>query len=82
MAKRIKIEKIRTKNGDYKNPSSVTAKKNFASYAAVARYLKDGDTVLVVVRTKFGNIWGLEGYGEVSRDGDSYTCPRRLMHDY
>lgn len=57
--------------------------KQFSSYAAVMRALEVGQTALLRVEEGSGDFWIHMGYGEVTRDSlTSYTCPRRLMHDY
>jgi hypothetical protein len=60
-------------------------KLRFRGYKDLARQLEIGEKVMVAVYGpkigKFGRIF--EGYGEVERlSEDSFSRPRRLMHEY
>ena len=59
--------------------------RGFRSYAAVAKALKIGERVVVSVHSPGGlnDEPMLEGYGEVEKlNEESYSCPRRLMHEW
>jgi len=61
-------------------------KESFRSYAAIAKVLEDGVRVIVAVSEYLsGQLDPLVifvGYGEVERQGASYTYPRILSHEY
>jgi len=80
--KRITIIEIAPSGAIFRSPPK-HLQKNFASYAAVARTLKEGTTAMINVQEQCGeNFWINMGYGEVVREHNGYSYPRRLMPEY
>jgi len=79
------MKKIAIVDGTAKDLENLK-KKSFRSYAAIAKVLEDGARVTVAVSEYLTGqkdpLIILAGYGEVERQGTSYTCPRRLSHGY
>ena len=81
--KHINVIYMKQKDGNLTEPPKELHKKNFASYAAVARALKVGQTAVIEVSEGTKQFMIKAGYGEVTKDSaTSYTCPRRLQYDY
>lgn len=81
MAKRMKIVFVSREGKPLELTN--THKRTFYSYARVAKALCTGDAATVQVESKCGEHWICDGFGIVERTGlQSYTVPRRLMHEY
>lgn len=77
-------KEIRIVHADHNKPelNRLVTDKIYRSWSAVAKAIPEGEEVVVSVHEGTTNMMILAGYGYVKNEGDSYSYPRRLMHDY